>query len=57
MLDDKQIVIVTAKMRDELYKYNKYPITSLFKVDDMRFSDVFDRTTREEYHYYHMYDL
>ena len=57
MLDDKQIVIVTAKMRDELYKYNKYPITSLFKVDDMRFSDIFDKTTREEYHYYHMYDL
>lgn len=57
MLDDKQVVIVTHKMRDTLYKYNNYPLTSLFKVDDIRFSDIFERTTREEYHYSHMYDI
>lgn len=57
MLDDKQVVVVIHKMRDVLYKYNNYPLTSLFKVNDMRFSDVFERTTREEYHYSHMYDL
>ena len=56
MLDDKQTVIVIHKMRDVLYKYNKYPLTSLFKVDDVRMG-LYDRTTREEYHYFHMYDL
>jgi hypothetical protein len=68
MLNDKQIVIITAKMRNVLYKYNNYPLTSLFKVDDVKTSrerfdqnskwdNLFERTTRTEFHLSGIYDI